>query len=178
MVSTARQSQEKEGEVTELGLRLAGKYLTFRLAGEEYGLQIKKVKEIIPMQKTTRIPRAPEYVRGVINLRGRVIPVLDLRTKFGMERAEDTERTCIIVAFVDLGTRAVTMGLTIDEVRDVLDIAAIDIQEPPAFESGVDTEFILGIGKTGESVTILLDTNRVLSVSETEQLQNAAEQSA
>jgi purine-binding chemotaxis protein CheW len=174
MPSAAAQRTKNDTEATELGQKLAGKYLTFKLAGEEYGIDIRKVKEIIPMQKATRIPRAPDYVRGVINLRGKVIPVVDLRVKFGMERAEDTERTCVIVAFVETTTRSITMGLVIDEVKDVLNIAAGDIQEAPSFEAGIDTQFILGIGKAGQTVTILLDANRVLAVSEVEQLDSAA----
>jgi len=173
-MSPVAQRAQHEGDVTELGRKLAGKYLTFRLAGEEYGLDIRKVKEIIPVQKSTRIPRAPEYVRGVINLRGKVIPVVDLRVKFGMDRAEDTERTCIIVAFVETSSSAVMMGLVIDEVRDVLDIGAADIQEAPTFEEGIDTRFITGIGKAGETVTILLDADRVMATGEVEQIERAA----
>lgn len=172
----------KEREVsapaaTEHGTRLAGKYLTFNLGGEEYGIEIRKVKEIIPMQRITRIPRAPVYVRGVINLRGRVIPVIDLRTTFGMESIADTERTCIIVVQIETSDHSVTTGVVIDEVREVVNIPAAEIQEPPTFESGVDTQFITGIGKSGDNVKILLDIDRVLSGGEIEHVEKAAKAS-
>lgn len=172
-MSNKNNAGEQEA-TTEFGKRLAGKYLTFRLAQEEYGLEILKVQEIIQMQRITRIPRAPQYVRGVINLRGRVVPVIDLRAKFGMERIEDTDKTCIVVAQIEAASRGVTMGLIIDEVREVVDIPAGDIQEPPSFESSIDTAFIMGIGKTGESVKILLSIDRILSTREIESVDSAA----
>lgn len=152
--------------IKEVGARLAGKYLTFRLADEEYGLEILKVQEIIQLQTVTRVPRTPGYVRGVINLRGKVIPVVDLRLKFGLEGAEDTDRTCIIVVQIRQGDSVVIMGIIIDEVREVLDIAGDNIEDAPDFGSQIDTEFILGMGKIGQSVKILLDIDRVLSSAE------------
>ena len=152
--------------IKEVGARLAGKYLTFRLADEEYGLEILKVQEIIQLQTVTRVPRTPGYVRGVINLRGKVIPVVDLRLKFGLEGAEDTDRTCIIVVQIRQGDSVVIMGIIIDEVREVLDIASENIEDAPDFGSQIDTEFILGMGKIGQSVKILLDIDRVLSSAE------------
>lgn len=152
--------------IKEVGARLAGKYLTFRLADEEYGLEILKVQEIIQLQTITRVPRTPGYVRGVINLRGKVIPVVDLRLKFGLEGAEDTDRTCIIVVQIRQGDSVVIMGIIIDEVREVLDIAGDNIEDAPDFGSQIDTEFILGMGKIGQSVKILLDIDRVLSSAE------------
>jgi len=152
---------------TSVGLRLEGKYLTFRLAQEEYGLEILKVQEIIQLQAITRVPRTPPYVRGVINLRGKVIPVVDLRAKFGIEPAEDTERTCIIVVQIHAGEAVLVIGILIDEVREVLDIKAGNIEESPSFGAKVDTEFILGMGKVNGHVKILLDIDRVLSAAET-----------
>ncbi|MBD3320215.1 MAG: chemotaxis protein CheW, partial [Chitinivibrionales bacterium] len=108
-------------EVSHIGQKLAGKYLTFKLGNEEYGLEILKVQEIIQMQKITRVPKAPDFVRGVINLRGKVIPVIELRTKFFMEPNEDTDKTCIIVVQVISKGNPVTMGIIIDEVKEVLD---------------------------------------------------------
>lgn len=160
---------------TELGRRLAGKYLTFMLGEEEYGVQILKVQEIIRMQRITRVPRSPEFVRGVINLRGRVIPVVELRTKFGMEHHEDTDRTCIIVVQFGDAQQCVTMGVLIDEVKEVTDIGADAIDPPPEFGASVDTAFILGIGKLGEDVKILLDVERVLAFDELEAVRDAAE---
>jgi len=136
----------------------AGKYLTFVLAEEEYGLEILRVREIIGMMEITAVPRTPAYVKGVINLRGKVIPVVDLRLKMGMAEAERTEQTCIIV--VDIGE--VEMGIVVDRVSEVLDIAAEDIEEPPSFGSRVETDFIIGMGKAAERVTILLDISKLL----------------
>ena len=140
----------------------AGKYLTFGLAEEEYGLEILKVREIIVMMDITAVPRTPEFVRGVINLRGKVIPVVDLRTKFGMEAVAQTDSTCIIVVDVN----GVEMGIVVDEVSEVLDIRTEEIEDAPSFGANVDTEFILGMGKTNERVTILLDIGKVLASEE------------
>jgi purine-binding chemotaxis protein CheW len=148
---------------TGVGRNLAGKYLTFRLDREEYGLEILKVREIIGLMGITKVPRTPHYIRGVINLRGKVIPVLDLRAKFGMEVIADTEETCIIVVDVESSGGAIMMGILVDAVSEVLDIQAGEIEEPPTFGSEVDTRFILGIGKVKNSVKILLDIDRVLT---------------
>jgi len=151
---------------TIVGTKLAGKYLTFRLADEEYGLEILKVQEIIQMQTITRVPRTPAYVRGVINLRGKVIPVVDLRLKFGLNSIEDTDRTCIIVVQIRQADVVVIMGIIIDEVREVLDISGDNIEDAPDFGAQIDTEFIMGMGKIGQSVKILLDIDKVLSAAE------------
>ena len=145
---------------------LAGKYLTFRLGAEEFGLEILKVQEIIKMMDITKVPRTPPYVRGVVNLRGKVIPVLDLRLKFDMEAKETTVKTCVIVVQVRRGTDTVTIGIIVDEVSEVLDIAGAEIEEAPSFGSQVDTRFILGIAKTKVGVSILLDVDKVLSAEE------------
>jgi len=156
-----------EGQATRVGEQLAGKYLTFRLADEEYGLEILKVQTIIQMQEVTKVPRTPDFIRGVINLRGKVIPVIDLRVKFGFEACEDTDKTCIVVVQVNTeGNEAVTMGIVIDEVNEVPQIGADDIQETPSFGASVNTDFILGMAKLGDSVKILLDIDKVLSSSE------------
>lgn len=157
---------ETTKELQGVGVRLAGKYLTFRLSDEEYGLEILKVQEIIQMQAITRVPRTPAYVRGVINLRGKVIPVVDLRLKFGLDSIEDTDRTCIIVVQIRQGDVTVIMGIIIDEVREVLDIVADNIEDAPDFGAQIDTEFIMGMGKIGLSVKILLDIDKVLSAAE------------
>jgi purine-binding chemotaxis protein CheW len=149
-----------------VGEKLAGKYLTFRLGGEEYGLEILKVQEIIQMQTVTRVPRTPDYVRGVINLRGRVIPVVDRRRKFGFDAADDTGKTCIIVVQITFEDSRVVMGIIIDEVKEVLDIKPENIGETPAFDKSVNTGFILGIGKIDGSVKLLLDIDKVLNVKE------------
>jgi len=136
----------------------AGKYLTFVLDTEEYGLEILKVREIMGVMEITTVPRTPHHVKGVINLRGKVIPVVDLRLKFSMPEADHTEQTCIIVVQVN----EVEMGIIVDEVREVLDIPAESIEDAPSFGASVATDFILGMGKTGNRVTILLDISKVL----------------
>jgi len=153
---------------------LAGKYLTFQLAGEEYGIEILSVVEIINLMDITDVPRTPEYVRGVINLRGKVIPVVELRKKFGMEPIEDTEETCIIVVNVQSGDIETQMGILVDTVSEVLDIEAESIEPPPRFGGDIDTNFILGMAKIGSDVKTLIDINRALSASEMAALNDAS----
>jgi purine-binding chemotaxis protein CheW len=138
---------------------ISGKFLTFVLDDEEYGLEILKVHEIIGLMRITRVPRTPEHVMGVVNLRGKVIPVVDLRLKFCMEPIEATARTCIIV----VQCQELQFGLVVDQVSEVVDWSASDIDEPPSLGQGVDTDYILGVGKSEERVTFLLDIDRVLS---------------
>ncbi|HMB31638.1 MAG TPA: chemotaxis protein CheW [Desulfohalobiaceae bacterium] len=154
--------------------QLAGKYLTFHLGDETYGLEILKVQEIIGMQDITKVPRTPEYVKGVINLRGKVIPIVDLRMKFGMEEIETTRKTCIIVIQIDRGAGKVIMGIVVDEVSEVLNILSEEIEPSPSFGTQIDTAFILGMAKTKDAVKILLDIDKVLSDGEIEALSQAA----
>jgi purine-binding chemotaxis protein CheW len=151
----------------------AGKYLTFKLGPEAFGIGILKVQEIIGMLAVTRMPRTPTYVRGVVNLRGKVIPVLDLRLKFGMDTRQDTERTCIIVVQLLSGEAKVTMGLIVDEVSEVLDVTAAQIEPPPNFGSTLDVSFIMGMGKVGQKVVQLLDADRILMHQEFEAIGTA-----
>jgi purine-binding chemotaxis protein CheW len=139
-----------------------GKYLTFALGPEEYGLEIIKVREIIGYIEVTAVPQTPHHVKGVINLRGQVIPVVDLRAKFGMETADVTDQTCIVVVEISQGARDFNTGIVVDQVQEVLDIDGQDIEDAPQFGASVDTDFILGMGKIGDSVKILLDINKVL----------------
>ncbi len=139
-----------------------GKYLTFALGSEEFGLEILKVREIIGYMGITAVPQTPPHVKGVINLRGQVIPVVDLRLKFCMEEAEVTEETCIIVVEIDSGDRQFQTGIVVDHVQEVLDIEEDQIEDSPQFGSSVETDFILGMGKVGDSVKILLDIDKVL----------------
>ena len=145
----------------------AGKYLTFFLTGEEYGLEILKVSEIIGMQPITRVPRMPEFVRGVINLRGKVIPITDLRKKFHMVTDGHAD-SCIIVVQMN----GVQTGIVVDRVSEVVAIAEADIEDAPSFGAGIHTEFLLGIGKQGGRVKLLLDIDKVLVTSELEALQS------
>ena len=165
-MSQASASNAAVAEMNSVGEKLAGKYLTFKLADEEYGLEILKVQEIIQMQAVTRIPRTPDYVRGVINLRGKVIPVIDLRKKFSLDTIKDTEKTCIIVVQIANKNSHVVMGIIIDAVKEVLNIKSENIEETPSFGTSVNTDFILGIGKVGSTVKMLLDIDKVLSINE------------
>ncbi|MCX8042911.1 MAG: chemotaxis protein CheW [Desulfobacterota bacterium] len=153
------------------------KYLTFNLGKEQYGIQILKIKEIIGLMDITKVPRTPEFVRGVINLRGKVIPVIDLRTKFGMEKIDDTEQTCIIVIDIVIDDNPVQMGIIVDSVSEVLDIPQMDIEETPSFGTLVKTEFIKGIAKTKGGVKILLNIEEILTKSEIIKLPHAGESS-
>lgn len=141
---------------------LGGKYLTFALAKEEYGLEILKVREIIGYMDITAVPGMPPHLLGVINLRGQVIAVVDLRAKFGMESAPRTDETCIIVVEIRQDSRTISTGLVVDHVLEVVDVPPRNIEEPPQLGSAARTDFILGIGKIGESVKILLDIEQVL----------------
>ena len=137
----------------------AGKYLTFVLGAEQYGVEIIKVREILGVLPITPMPQTPHYVKGVINLRGKVIPVVDTRTKFGMPEKGTTSETCIIVVDVD----GKSIGLLVDTVKEVLNIAEEQIEDPPSFGTGADTDFVRGLGKIGDQVIILLGIDRVLS---------------
>jgi purine-binding chemotaxis protein CheW len=146
---------------------LAGKYMTFQLAAEVYGLRILQVREIIGLMEITRVPRTPDFLRGVINLRGRVIPVVDLRLKFGMPGAAATEQTVIIVVQVAVEGRPLTMGVLVDLVLEVLDVKPGAIEPSPDLgAAAIDGDFILGVGKAGKHVVFLLDIARVLGSAE------------
>ncbi|HEX7019660.1 MAG TPA: chemotaxis protein CheW [Gemmatimonadaceae bacterium] len=157
-------SAPAEAVVVRDGLK-GGKFLTFFLAGEEYGLEILKVHEIIGMLPITRVPRTPEYVRGVINLRGKVIPIMDLRRKFGMDHGG--AESCIIVVQL----RGIQIGIVVDAVSEVASIAAADIEPSPTFGADVSTDFLLGLAKSNDRVRLLLDIERALSSDELDTLQ-------
>jgi purine-binding chemotaxis protein CheW len=159
---TTQADQQTDIAVQDEPKDRSGKYLTFCLDNEEYGLEILQVREIIGMMSITQVPRTPEFIKGVINLRGKVIPVIDLRLKFSMPEAEWTEETCIIV--VNVGD--VEVGIIVDRVWEVRDILGKEIDDPPSFGTNVDSSFILGMGKAEERVTILLDIHRVLGQDE------------
>ena len=151
-----------------------GKYLTFTLAGEEYGIGILKIKEIIRMMPITSVPQTPEFVKGVINLRGKVIPVIDLRLRFGLETIDYTERTCIIVVEIEAQSGTVMIGIVVDAVSEVLNVNGDDIEDTPTFGTKLDTEYILGMAKMEGGVKILLDIDRVLSTEEIADLEKTA----
>jgi purine-binding chemotaxis protein CheW len=151
-----------------------GKYLTFTLDEEEYGIGILKVKEIIGMMDITLVPRTPEFIKGVINLRGKVIPIIDLRLKFEMGEIPYTDRTCIIVVEIDSEKGTILIGIVVDAVSEVLNIQENDIEETPAFGTQLNTNYILGMAKTGDGVKILLNIDRVLSIEEITDIKETA----
>jgi purine-binding chemotaxis protein CheW len=143
-----------------------GKYLTFSLAGEEYGIGILKVREIIGIMSITPVPQTPPFAKGVINLRGKVIPVIDLRSRFGLEATADTERTCVIVVEIHGEAGPMPMGIVVDAVSEVLNIRGADIENTPSFGVKLNTDFLLGLAKTEGGVKILLDIDKVLGSSQ------------
>jgi len=151
-----------------------GKYLTFSLEKEEYGIGILKVKEIIGMMPITSIPRTPAFVKGVINLRGKVIPVLDLRAKFEMETIAYTERTCIIVVEIDSDEATILIGIVVDAVCEVLNIREEEVEETPKFGTRLKHDYILGMAKRDGGVKILLNIDRVLSSEEISEIEQAS----
>jgi purine-binding chemotaxis protein CheW len=153
-------------QIETAAVPLGGKFLTFFLGAEEYGLEILKVQEIIGLMAITRVPRTPVFVRGVINLRGKVIPIVDLRQKFRMEAVEDTEETCIIV----VQAHGLQFGVVVDRVSEVVDLEDADIEGAPEFGADIDTDYILGLGKSASCVRILVDIDRVLSKEDLGQL--------
>lgn len=162
-------AMEANGTV-KAGTATAGKYLTFQLDREAYGIEILKVQEIIGMMHVTRVPKTPDFVRGVINLRGKVIPVIELRRKFALGDKPDTERTCIVVVQV-AKTPGLIMGLLVDEVSEVLSVSADQIEASPSFGIETATDFLLGMGKVGRKVVMLLDVDRVLADEESASLE-------
>jgi len=151
-----------------------GKYLTFTLADETYGIGILKVKEIIGMMSITSVPRTPDFVKGVINLRGKVIPVIDLRLKFSMAASAYSERTCIIVVEIDGESGTILIGIVVDSVSEVVTITQEEIEETPAFGSKLDTDYILGMAKMEGGVKILLNIDQVLSSTEISALESTS----
>ncbi|GAB6905374.1 purine-binding chemotaxis protein [Desulfosarcina cetonica] len=151
-----------------------GKYLTFSLVEEEYGIGILKIKEIIGMMPITGVPQTPAFVKGVINLRGKVIPVVDLRLRFGMPSIEYDDRTCIIVVEISALDLDVVIGIVVDSVSEVLNIKGEDIEDTPTFGASLNTDYILGMAKMDGKVKILLDIDEVLGADELAALAKAA----
>ena len=141
-----------------------GRFLTFTFEEEVYGIEIKYVTEIIGIQSITKVPEVPEYVKGIINLRGKIIPVIDVRIKFGKEAMEYNDRTCIVV--IDI--IEVSVGLIVDNVDEVLTIDDQEIAAPPANKTGFENRYIKGIGKSGGKVQLLLDCEKLLKNEEIE----------
>ncbi len=148
----------------------AGKYLTFFLAGEEYGVEILKVQEIIERMPITPVPLTSTYILGVINLRGKIHPVMDIKVKFGMDQTRITDETCIIV----IKTSTLMMGILVDKVSEVVDVVSQDIEDTPSFGADVNPEYLLGVGKTGGRVRLLLDIEKVITATDVINLKKAA----
>jgi len=149
-----------------------GKYLTFSLKKEEYGIPILKVKEIIGMMEITDVPKTPNFIKGVINLRGKIIPVMDLRLKFTMEEKEYNERTCTIVVEVNINNLKSLMGIVVDSVSEVLNILHNEIEPPPQYGSKVDEEYLIGMGKVKGKVVMLLNIEKIINSEELVNLLN------
>jgi purine-binding chemotaxis protein CheW len=149
-----------------------GKYLTFKLAKEEFAIQVLKVREIMGVQDITSVPHTPVYVKGVINLRGKVIPVLDLRLKFGLPEVAYDRRTCIIVVQIQSPAGSLLTGIVVDSVSEVVNIAAAEIEDTPDFGEGIETPYLLGMAKIKDKVKILLDIDCVLSTQELQGLRS------
>jgi purine-binding chemotaxis protein CheW len=154
----------------------AGTYLTFQLANEEFGIRVMKVREIMGLQETTAVPQTPAHIKGVINLRGKVVPVIDLRLKFGVLTAEYTQRTCIIVTQVQGEAGLVLMGVIVDGVSEVLNLTASEIEDTPDFGEEVSGQYLLGMAKVKGKVKILLDIDKVLSTQDLHNLNSIIRQ--
>jgi purine-binding chemotaxis protein CheW len=148
----------------------AGKYLTFQLANEEFGIRVLKVREIMGLQEITAVPQTPVHIKGVINLRGKVVPVVDLRLKFGLNSIDYTQRTCIIVTQVQGDSGSVLMGIIVDGVSEVLNLTAAEIEDTPDFGEEVTGQYLLGMAKVKGKVKILLDIDRALSTQDLHKL--------
>jgi len=168
MVSTLR--SVKESAPAPPADPRAGKYLTFQLAGEEFGIRVLKVREIMGVQDITAVPRTPPHIKGVINLRGKVVPVIDLRLKFGIPAAEYTVRTCIIVMEVDSDGSPAPMGIVVDGVSEVLSLSDAEIEDTPDFGEKLEARYLLGMAKVKSKVKILLDIDRILSAQDIQKL--------
>ncbi len=163
MASTMLSVSEPAGAQTDAR---AGKYLTFHLANEEFGIRVLKVREIMGLQEITAVPQTPCHIKGVINLRGKVVPVIDLRLKFGLPAAEYTQRTCIIVTQVQGESSAVMMGVVVDGVSEVLNLTGPEIEDTPDFGEEIAGRYLLGMAKVKGKVKILLDIDKVVSTQE------------
>ncbi len=148
-------------------------YLTFTLEDEVFGLAIGKVREVLDFTSVTRVPQTPAYMRGVINLRGSVVPVMDMRLKFGMSKTVKTVNTCIIIAEIEMEGETTVLGALADSVKEVLDLEPDEIEPPPKIGTRLNTEFIRGMGKHNEEFIIILDIDKVFSADEISAVQGA-----
>ena len=157
--------------MSEQPMTEAGQYLTFTLDSEVFACSITRVREVLEFTTVTKVPRTPESMRGVINLRGSVVPVMDLRRTFGMGDTENSVNTCVIIVEVEVGGEATVLGAMADSVQEVIDLTPEQIELPPKIGTRLDTRFIQGMGKRGEEFVILLDIDQVFSAGELEMVQ-------
>jgi purine-binding chemotaxis protein CheW len=153
-------------------------YLTFRLAEETFAVDVARVREILDFTTITKVPQTPDFMRGVINLRGSVVPVVDMKLKFGMEETEKTVDTCIIVIEITIEGETTVVGALADKVEEVLELEPDQIELPPRIGMKLNTDFIRGMGKIGETFTIILDTDRIFSFDECTSLTELGESDA
>jgi purine-binding chemotaxis protein CheW len=153
-------------EIKEKEEMVQQQYLTFFLADEEYAINIQRVKEIIEYTTVTKVPKVPGWIRGVINLRGNVVPIVDLTVRFGLEERPVTKTTCIVIVEVEQDSERTVMGVIADAVNQVIDLAPKDIEEPPAFGTRVRLEYLFGMGKLGKKFALILNIDSVLSNTE------------
>lgn len=157
-------------------IKESAQYLSFTLGEEVFALDITKVREVLEYTAITKVPQTPEFMRGVINLRGGVVPVVDMRLKFGMERTERTVNTCIIITEVVVGEEEVVLGALADSVQEVFELGAGEIEPAPTIGTHLKTEFLKGMGKRDEEFVLILDIDRVFSAGEIEAVQATREQ--
>lgn len=155
---------------TQAAVEQLQQYVTFHIAGEEYAIGITRVREIIEYDTVTRVPKTPAFIRGVINLRGAVLPVIDLAVKFGLPERAATRSTCIVVLEAFFDNEVTPMGLIADAINQVVDLAPSEIEKVPSFGTKVDTEFLVGMAKLGKKFAMILNVDRVLSLDELEQI--------
>ena len=156
----------EDTQLKDAGKTVGGKHLTFKLGNEDYGIEILKIKEIIGIMPITTVPQTPDYVKGVVNLRGRIIQVVDLRMMFGMAPMDYTDRTCIVVVEIQGPSEVVFIGLVVDSVSEVVNLKPENIEDVPEFSADLDTDYILGLAKTDGRVKILLDIEKMLNIDE------------
>jgi len=175
--STAVRTVDKNAAVA-VGTAEIAQYLTFQLSGEMYAVGILNVKEIIEYGNLTEIPMMPAFIRGVINLRGSVVPVIDLAARFGGRQTESSRRTCIVIIELATAEERHDIGIVVDAVSEVLEVSSADIEPPPAFGAKIRADFIAGMGKIAGKFVIILDIQKVLSVEESATLATVSDRGA
>lgn len=157
------------------GREQSRQFLTFRLAEEQYGLNVLQVREVLEIPRITRVPRMPVYMRGVINIRGSVVPVIDLRLKLGLEEAERSVHSRVVIIEIENGQETLAMGILVDSVQEVIDIASADISPPPQIGTQIEAEFIMGIAKLDQNFVIIINISRIFSNQEMQSLAGSTE---